>query len=54
MLFSETGNLGRKEALLTVNGLLVLDREYCRYEPATKLLSPSAEMCIRCSERMDD
>lgn len=54
MLFLETGKLRRKEAPLTVNDLVVLDREYCRYEPATKLLSPGDEMCFHDSERMDD
>lgn len=43
-----------KEAPLTVNDLVVLDCEYCRYEPATKLLSPGDEMCFHDSERMDD
>lgn len=54
MLVLETGNLGRKEAPLPLNDWIVLDREYCRYEPATKLLSTSAEMCFHCSEGMDD
>lgn len=54
MLFLETGKLRRKEAPLTVNDLVVLDRKYCRYEPATKLLSPGDEMCFHSSERMDD
>lgn len=54
MLVLEKGNLGRKEAPLPLNDRIVLDHEYCRYEPATKLLSTSAEMCFHCSEGMDD